>query len=77
MQRTQSEGGESMLKTEEAITKKDELNTALKAELSSVREELTYEKEKSRGMEDMLANVNASQGEIAARLENVLLIFRP
>ena len=65
--RNQSEGGESMLKTEEAITKKEEQNTALKAELSTAREELAYEKEKQRSTEAMLTNLSAGQGEIVAR----------
>ena len=56
-----------MLKTEEAITKKEEQNTALKAELSTAREELAYEKEKQRSTEAMLTNLSAGQGEIVAR----------
>ena len=67
MARTQTDGGEAMAKTEEAITKKDEQNMALKGELSAAREELAYEKEKQRSMEATLANLSAGQEEIVSR----------
>ena len=67
MQRTLSHGDEAMLKVEETIEKKDEQNTVLRSELSSAREELAYEKERQRGTELMIADLNAGQADILAR----------
>ena len=67
MQRTLSHGGEAISKVEEAIEKKDKQNAALKTELSSAREELAYEKERQRGTELIIADLNAGQADILAR----------
>lgn len=56
-----------MSKVEEAIEKKDEQNAALKIELSSAREELAYEKERQKGTELIIADLNAGQADILSR----------
>ena len=63
----QSESIENLLKSEQILEIIEEQNKILKIEMSESREELAYEREKQRSMEDLLINLNTDKGAIVAR----------
>ena len=63
----QSENIENLLKTEQKLDSIEEQNKLLKVEISINKEELAYEREKQRSMEDLLINLNTDKGAIVAR----------
>ena len=63
----QSENIENLLKTEQKLDSIEEQNKLLKVEISVNKEELAYEREKQRSMEDLLINLNTDKGAIVAR----------
>ena len=63
----QSENIENLLKTEQTLELIEEQNKLLKVEISVNKEELAYEREKQRSMEDLLINLNTDKGAIVAR----------
>ena len=63
----QSENIENLLKTEQKLDSIEEQNKLLKVEISINKEELAYEREKQRSMEDLLINLNTDTGAIVAR----------
>ena len=63
----QSENIENLLKAEQKLDSIEEQNKLLKVEISINKEELAYEREKQRSMEDLLINLNTDKGAIVAR----------
>ena len=67
MSRSQSQGGEALAKSEGEISRLQEVILTQKDELSGVRQELTYDKEKLQSAELMIANMASGHEETIVR----------
>ena len=65
--RTSTQGGEAIAKYEQEISMLQDANGSLKTELTTVKQDLTYAKERLQSAENTLSNTTSGHQEQIAR----------